>query len=106
MQQDATPSADGNRWHVGREVPLTLLAGMLAQVLIAAMFISDLKNEIKVTAQRVEEIWRDRYTRVDAAKDSEVARARDEAMALRLEDHERRLRAIEAAANGRRPQST
>jgi predicted ATP-dependent protease len=104
MQQDSTAAAPADRWHVGKEVPLTLLFGMLLQVVIAAMFISDLKNEIKITAQRVEEIWRDRYTRLDAAKDSEVARARDEAMALRLEDHERRLRAIEAAANGLRPQ--
>ena len=102
MQQDTPAPAD--RWHVGKEVPLTLLFGMLLQVVIAAMFISDLKNEIKITAQRVEEIWRDRYTRLDAAKDSEVSRARDEAMALRLEDHERRLRAIEAVPSGRRPQ--
>lgn len=99
MQQD-TP-APNERWHVGKEVPLTLLAGMVLQVAVAAMFVSDLKNEIKVTAQRVEEIWRDRYTRLDAAKDSEVSRARDDAMAARIEDHERRLRAIEAAPQAR-----
>ena len=102
MQPEQESSA--NRWHVGKEIPLTLLAGILAQTLVGAMFVSDLKNEVRITSQRVEEIWRDRYTRIDAAKDAEIWRARDEAQSIKLDDHERRLRAIEAMTQApRRP---
>ena len=100
MQQE--PEAQRERWHVGKEIPLTLLFGMLVQLVIAAAFVSDLKNEIKVTAARVEEIWRDRYTRLDAQKDADIYRGRDDSQNARIDDHERRLREIEAVvrANG------
>lgn len=84
------------RWHIGKEVPLTLLAGLVLQTVLFAAFISDLKNEVRITSARVEEIWRDRYTRFDASKDAEISKARDEAAALRIDDHERRLRDIES----------
>lgn len=84
------------RWHIGKEVPLTLLAGLVAQTVLFAIFISDLKNEVRMTANRVEEIWRDRYTRPDAAKDAEISKARDDAANVRIDDHERRLRELES----------
>ncbi|HRZ02385.1 MAG TPA: hypothetical protein P5024_12570 [Burkholderiaceae bacterium] len=94
MQQEPEPQRE--RWHVGKEVPLTLLFALLVQTVLFAAFISDLKNEVRSTGARVEEIWRDRYTRIDAAKDAEITRARDDIQNARVEDHERRLREIES----------
>jgi len=94
MRQEPEPQRE--RWHVGKEVPLTLLFALLVQTVLFAAFISDLKNEVRSTGARVEEIWRDRYTRIDAAKDAEITRARDDIQNARVEDHERRLREIES----------
>jgi hypothetical protein len=97
MDQPQDHPAPADRWHVGKEVPLSMLFALLVQTVLFAAFISDLKNEVKSTGARVEEIWRDRYTRLDAAKDAEIGRARDDVQNARVEDHERRLRDVEAA---------
>ena len=97
MDQPHDHPAPADRWHVGKEVPLSMLFALLVQTVLFAAFISDLKNEVRSTGSRVEEIWRDRYTRLDAAKDAELTRARDEVQNARVEDHERRLRELESA---------
>lgn len=88
------------RWHVGKEVPLTLLVSMAVQTVILTFYLSgqlsDIKSNVAFMKERVDELRVERYTRTDASRDAEVNRARDQLLTERVEDHERRIRDLEA----------
>ena len=90
------------RWTLDKHIPLTLLAGMLLQTVFFTFWLSsnlsELRSELKQTSSRIEEIWRDRYTKEDARRDTEIMKNKDENMARQIEDIERRLRVLEGRA--------
>ena len=96
-QQDFPPK---ERWHVGKEIPLTLIFAILVQTLLLTSWLSgqlsDIRNNVTFMRERVDELRVERYTRTDAARDQELMQAREQANARAIEDHERRLREIEA----------
>lgn len=88
-----------NKWQLDKHVPLSLIIAMAAQTLTFAwwlsMNLSEFRTEIRGMSHRIEEIWRDRYTKEDARRDQEFTKLRDEELVRRTEDLERRMRYIE-----------
>lgn len=95
MRQDAPEG----RWQLDRHIPLSLLAAMLLQTIAFATWLSsnmsEIRSELRTASVRIEEIWRDRYTKEDARRDAALAQIRDDEHSRRIEDLERRIRAVE-----------
>lgn len=94
---------DENKWRLDKHIPLTLIAAMVLQTVFFTFWLSsnltELRAELKQTSQRIEEIWRDRYTKEDARRDAATWAMQHAEYDRRLIDIETRLRALE---NGRR----
>jgi len=88
-----------NKWQLDRHVPLSLIIAMAVQTVTFAWWLSsnmtEIRGELRTASLRIEEIWRDRYTKDDARRDAEVAKLRDEETVRRVDDIERRIRQIE-----------
>lgn len=85
----ASPPALG--WHLDKRVPLSLIAAMIAQVIVVTMFFADIKRDVellKAKTQAMEssanadkntlrdslQILRDQFSRMDAKLDRLVER--------------------------------
>ena len=78
-------------WRIEHKIPLVLLMGIVVQTIYFTIWLRDLASEVKTGNSRMEEIWRDRYTRVDANKDRELMDTRIESLTWRVGELERRL---------------
>jgi hypothetical protein len=89
-----------NAWKLDKHVPLSLIAAMAVQTVLFAAWLSsnmsEIRAELRTASVRIEEIWRDRYTKDDARRDAEFVKLRDEEITRRIDDVERRLRPLEA----------
>lgn len=90
-------------WQLDKHIPLSLIAAMAIQTVLFAAWLSsnmsEIRSELRTASVRIEEIWRDRYTMNDARRDAEFVKMRDDELLRRVEDMERRVRAME---NGRK----
>lgn len=77
-------------WRIEHKIPLALLVGLVVQTIYFTIWLRDLAGEVKSGNSRMEEIWRDRYTRADAAKDADVVELRYKSLEWRVSELERR----------------
>jgi uncharacterized membrane protein len=93
-------NTDENKWRLDKHIPLSLLVAMAVQTIFFASWLSsnmsEVRSELRNVSLRIEEIWRERYTQADARRDQEMLRLKDDDHARRLEDMERRMRAMES----------
>jgi hypothetical protein len=87
------------QWKLDKHVPLTLILAMVIQTIWVTSWLStnltEIRADLKQSGSRIEEIWRDRYTKEDARRDLELSKIRDEEQGKKIEDIDRRLRALE-----------
>lgn len=84
------------RWHVGKEVPIALIAGLFLQTIVFVSWLSDLRNEVRNGSVKIEEIWRDRYTRDDSARDARLISLQMEILRQADVELRRRLDIVES----------
>lgn len=92
-EQNGTPRVE--RWHVGKEIPLAMIAAVLLQTLFGAVWLAKLDFKIDSALQQLSEYKSDRYTASDARKDREIFLQVVESLKQRDADHDRRLDALE-----------
>lgn len=92
------------RWHVGKEVPLAMLGGLLLQTMFGAVWLAKLDWKIDAALLQLSEYKQDRYTKTDAMKDRELLLQIIEAQKARDAEHDRRIGALEETVNRRRSQ--
>jgi hypothetical protein len=78
-------------WRLDHKIPLALLIGLIVQTIYFTIWLRDLAGEVKSGNHRLQEIWADRYTKADAAKESEISRLRDENLRLQMDSIDKRL---------------
>jgi hypothetical protein len=78
-------------WRIEHKIPLALLVGLVVQTIYFTIWLRDLAAEVKSGNSRMEEVWRDRYTRADALKDRELIDSRIESLQWRVGELERRV---------------
>ena len=78
-------------WHLDKKVPLTLVAAMVAQVVVVTMFFADIKRDIELTKAKVQamevqanadkstlrdslQVFRDQFARMDTKLDRLIER--------------------------------
>jgi hypothetical protein len=84
-----------DRWHVGREIPLTMLAGLIIQTGAAFWWASKLEAKIDSAIITIAEFKAERYTRDDARRDKEITLTLIDSLRGRTSEVERRLLAHE-----------
>lgn len=93
QQDDRRRATD--RWHVGREIPLTMLATLIVQTGAAFWWASKLEAKIDSAIVTIAEFKAERYTRDDARRDKELSLTVIESLRGRLTEIERRILAHE-----------
>ena len=84
-----------DRWHVGREIPLTMLATLIVQTGAAFWWASKLEAKIDSAIVTIAEFKAERYTRDDSRRDKELSLTVIESLRGRMSEIERRLLAHE-----------
>lgn len=87
------------RWHVGKEMPLTLLIAIIVQTGGGIWWLAQLSAKIDNAIATLSEFRVERYTRDDARRDREFISALIEQQRQRDSEHERRMTALEAAVD-------
>lgn len=85
----------GDRWHVGREIPLAIIGALAFQTVGAIWWLSQLSFKIDSAIVQIAEYKLDRYTKTDAIKDRELFLQLVEAQKQRDAEHDRRIAALE-----------
>lgn len=80
--------AGGEHWHIGKEIPIALVAGIFVQTMTAVWWAAGVSNDLKVVRAELREQRAERYTQRDAIKDMELAKQR-------IDDMERRVTRLE-----------
>lgn len=75
-------------WHIGKEIPIALVLGIIAQTMMAIWWASGVSTELSHLSDDVNELRKQRYTQNDYTKDAAV-------MSQRIVDAERRLAGLE-----------
>lgn len=83
-------------WHVGKEIPLALLAALVIQTGGGIWWASTLSSDVAYIKDTLRRYENERYTREDARRDRELLQSLIDAQRQRDNDHDRRLAAIEA----------
>lgn len=87
------------RWHVGKEIPLALIGGVILQTVVFVSWVSAWSSKVDAKLDRaldtLQEFRSERYTREDARRDLELMRSRDVEHDRRMEAVERRLDVVE-----------
>lgn len=82
----------GEKWHVGKEVPLALVFALILQVIVwvwwSASFSATVTTKLEDLSLQIASLSADKYTKNDASKDGAL-------FAQRLSDVERRVDVIE-----------
>ncbi len=101
-REDAGPPARVERWHVGKEIPLTLVFLIIVQTVGFIFWLASLSNKVDRAIEALQEFKGERYAKEDARRDFRLVEQLNDAQNIRLEDHERRIRDLEAAVRSRR----
>ena len=85
-----------DKWHVGKEIPLVLTVGLLAQTPGGIWWMSQMASKIDQAVLTIAEFRNERYTREDARRDRELLEQKFEAAAARDRELDRRLSITES----------
>lgn len=83
------------RWHVGRELPLAVLIGLLIQTGTFIWFLSGLSTKVDYAVQQLQEFKDSRYTKADSMKDRDFYMAMIEAIRVNNGERDRRIIELE-----------
>jgi hypothetical protein len=84
-------------WHVGKEIPLALIAAVVVQTGGFIWSLSSLSNKVDNLVETIREIKLERYTKDDGRRDRELLMQMLEVQRQRAGEHERRLSSLEAS---------
>lgn len=87
---------DTQSWHIGKEIPLTLICGILIQTVFFAVWLANLSSSVGVLTAALVEFKADRYTGQDARRDRELMEQKILFIQQSSTDHLRRTADIEA----------
>lgn len=98
VEEDDEPPARrlGDRWHVGKEIPLALIVAVVLQTVGVIWWVAQLSNKIDNAVSNMAEFKSERYTREDARRDRELLDQKLSAGASRDAELERRINQNEA----------
>jgi hypothetical protein len=85
-----------DRWHLGKEIPLTVIGLLVAQTAGYIWWLSHLSFTVDNAVVQMSEYKAERYTREDARRDRELLDQRFQAQKLIDNDIERRTTGLEA----------
>src|SRR5437763_1227333 len=94
-------SRDG--WHVGREIPIAVIALLLVQTASGVWFMASLSNKVDLALSSIQEFKIERYTREDGRRDRELFQqmlgALSNANQVKSEEIDRRLSYLEGQSD-------
>jgi hypothetical protein len=90
---------DRRQWHVGKEIPLALVAALLVQTVGLVWSIAGLYNRVDNLVQTTSEMKLERYTKEDARRDRDMVNMVIEAQRQRDNEQERRISIMESLQN-------
>lgn len=83
---------DGNdRWHMSREIPVSLLAVVILQTVAFVFWIATLSSTVTNIVTLMQEFRAERYTRDDARRDRELQDQKLEALRTSDREFDRRM---------------
>jgi hypothetical protein len=97
--EDATKQSvdmDRRQWHVGKEIPLALVAVLLIQTVGVIWWIAGLSNRVENLVTVVSEMRQERYTKDDARRDRDIVNMVVDAQRQRDSEQERRISILES----------
>lgn len=92
------------RWHVGKEIPLTFVGTVLLQTVVFVWSASGLYNKVENVVEQLKTFAVERYTKDDARRDKELMLLVVDSLKVRDNELERRVLRCEQpveAAGGR-----
>lgn len=84
----------GENWHIGKEIPIALVLGMVLQTGGWIWWAATLSTKVEDLSLQIAALSADKYTKTDASKDSAL-------VMQRLAEHDRRIDNLERKANGK-----
>lgn len=87
----------GDRWHVGKEIPLAIIFAIAVQTMGGVWFAATYVAKIDTLSTMVAELRASLYTKEDALRDKEM-------YAARVDDIARRVAELERAWRPRQPE--
>jgi hypothetical protein len=97
-QWDGDERRKDQKWHVGKEIPLTMLLAILIQTGGGIWWAASLSAKIDAAIQTITEFKAERYTKDDARRDRELFLQLVEQQRQADREHERRIGDIEMRA--------
>lgn len=83
------------RWHIGKEVPITFVATIFVQTLIFVWAASGLYTKVENVVEQLRTFAVERYTKEDARRDKELQLLLLDALKSRDQELERRVLKLE-----------
>ena len=90
--------AEKERWHIGKEVPITFVATIFVQTLIFVWAASGLYTKVENVVEQLKTFAVERYTKEDARRDKELMLLVVDALKTRDGEIERRVSKLEQHA--------
>lgn len=87
------------RWHIGKEVPITFVATIFVQTLIFVWAASGLYTKVENVVEQLRTFAIERYTKEDARRDKELMLLVVDALKTRDNEMERRVLKLEQHAS-------
>lgn len=87
------------RWHIGKEVPITFVATIFVQTLIFVWAASGLYTKVENVVEQLRTFATERYTKEDARRDKELMLLVVDALKTRDNEMERRVLKLEQHAS-------
>lgn len=105
VDAEGNPDVDRRGWHVGKEIPLALVAVLGFQTIGFIWSIAGLYNRVDNLASSLTEIKQERYTKEDARAARELSTYVNESQRQRDIEQDRRITILESLVNQMRPGS-
>lgn len=96
MTEPTNDMKQDSRWHIGKEIPLALIAAVVVQTAGGAMWLATLSNKVDSAIDQLKEFKADRYTKEDARRDRELTVLLIQSLQARDTEIERRVGLLEA----------
>ena len=86
-------------WHIGKQIPLALIAAVVLQTAGLVWSIAGLYNRVDTLVDRFNRMESERYTREDGRRDRELMMMQVQAQTQRDNEQDRRIATVESLAN-------
>lgn len=87
-RDDDVEKTRGERWHVGKEIPIAVMITLLVQTGGIVWWAATVSGKLDSVMLQVREMREERYTKNDAQRDKEL-------VSQRFSEHERRIGELE-----------